>query len=121
MNYEYCYVIREIKCGKTTTLNKVYDTISPNETDIIQKKNQLGAEVNDFECIVKYNEKNVAFFTMGDYSRYLIEAFKKYNNNCDVLVCACNDRFKRPYKEITNQTYCDILNEDDKKKILDLI
>jgi hypothetical protein len=92
----------ESRCGKTTTLNKVYDFISPTDENIIRAKKQLGGKAEDFECIIRYIGKTVAFFTMGDYSLYLVEAFEKYNKlSCDFLICACNNRFKKPYQKVT--------------------
>lgn len=88
-------------CGKTTTLNKVYDYINPTIEDIIIAKSKLGGDPKDFECVVKYKGITVAFFTMGDFSGYLIKAFEKYDKiQCDFLICACNNHFKRPYQQI---------------------
>lgn len=88
-------------CGKTTTMNKVSEFINPTNEKIIKAKSKLGADPNDFECIIKYNEKTVAFYTMGDYSCHLLEAFAKYVKiDVDYLICTCNTRFKRPYRKI---------------------
>ena len=122
-------------CGKTTTLNKVYEFINPTNENIIKAKTKLGGDPYDFECIIKYKGKTVAFFTMGDYSSYLIEAFVKYNNkHCDILICACNIHFKRPYQRIkqyshslinkkitTSQKQADfeVANNFDKEKIIE--
>ncbi len=93
-------------CGKTTTLNQVYDFISPTEKNVIKPKTKLGGDPNDFECIIQYKDKTIAFFTMGDYSCYLIEAFEKYaKKHCDFLICACNNRFKRPYEKIKKYSH----------------
>lgn len=121
-------------CGKTTTLNKVYDFINPTEENIIKAKSKLGGDKHDFECIVKYKDKTIAFFTMGDYSCYLIEAFEKYDKkHCDFLICACNNRFKRPYERIKKYSHSiinktisdsqrqielDIANNNDKEQII---
>ena len=88
-------------CGKTTTLNKVYEFINPTIENIIKEKSKLGGDPKDFECIIKYNGKTVAFFTMGDFSSYLIKAFERYDKmQCDFLICACNTHFTRPYQKI---------------------
>ncbi len=125
----------ESSCGKTTTLNKVYNFMKPTYENIIKAKSKLGADPNDFECIIKYNGKNIAFYTMGDYSCHLLESFEKYNKeNCDVLICACNNRFKKPYQRIEEfshsiinkklsiskkQIDLDFANNHDKEKIIE--
>ncbi len=109
-------------CGKTTTLNKVYDSINPTNENIIKAKSRLGGNPNDFECIIKYNGQSIAFYTMGDYSCYLLESFEKYDKeNCDILICACNDRFKKPYKRINKYSHL-IINKklSISKKLTDL-
>jgi len=123
----------ERSCGKTSTLNMVYNSINPTEGDIIEPRKQLGGNPHDFECIVCFNERKVAFFTMGDYSCYLLEAFEKYNTKCDYLICACNTRFVKPYERINNfehviidkriaigrtQEDCNIANNLDKEEII---
>ena len=85
--------------GKTTSLNMLYKQVllvgqSTN-------KQPLGGNKKDFSDIVIYNNLKVAFFTMGDYSQYLIDAMRNYaNQSIDVLICACNSKFVKPYKEI---------------------
>lgn len=96
-------------CGKTTTLNKVYEFINPKDENIIRAKSKLGGDIKDFECLIEYNGRTVAFFTMGDYSSYLLKAFEKYKKKqCDFLICACNNRFKRPYQQIKRFTHLTI-------------
>lgn len=96
-------------CGKTTTLNNVYDFINPTKENIISAKSKLGGDIKDFECVIEYNGKTVAFFTMGDYSSFLLKAFEKYDKKqCDFLICACNNRFKRPYQQIKRFTHLTI-------------
>jgi hypothetical protein len=110
----------------------VYDSVNPKAGDIIAPKTVLGDPVHkDFECIINSKGKKIAFFTMGDYSGLLIEAFEKYDDlNCDILVCACNKKFSRPYQEIQNYQHTivkktmpqyDKLNETDKNEILKLL
>jgi hypothetical protein len=121
-------------CGKSTTLNLLYEEVKPaKDEDIISPKNILGNPKNrDFECIIRYENKTVAFFTMGDYSPPLCSVFTKYNKlNCDILVCACNKKFDTPYERICNYphviidkitTQCvadhEYANNIDKNKIL---
>jgi hypothetical protein len=110
----------------------VYDSVNPKAGDIIAPKTVLGDPVHkDFECIINCKGRKIAFFTMGDYSGLLIEAFEKYDGlNCDILVCACNKKFSRPYREIQNyqpaivektMPLCNESNETDKNKILKLL
>jgi hypothetical protein len=92
--------------GKTTTLHMVYDSIDLAPEDIIEPKKLLGNEENDpndFECIIRYKDKlSIAFYTMGDYSGDLMDAFDRYNTKCDYLICACNTGKKNPYSRIKN-------------------
>lgn len=53
-------------CGKTTTFNLLYDEIIARGAEIIMPKKDLPAR-KDFECILKYKEKKVALFSLGDY------------------------------------------------------
>jgi hypothetical protein len=119
-------------CGKTTTLNLVYDAINPQPANIIARKTVLGNPVQkDFECIIRHNGQKVAFYTMGDYSTFLTAAFKKYNGlHCDVLVCACNIKYVRPYQQIKNYPHniinktmplCSRSNTTDRNRILRLL
>ena len=90
----------EHDCGKTTTLNLVYGSINPQQTVIIEEKKNIN-EMKDFECIIKYKGKKIAFFTLGERAIRLIHAFEKYaGKQCDVLVCACNTSLKLPYWHI---------------------
>ncbi len=73
--------------GKTSTLNLVYNILLQNGNS--NNKQPLGGDPNDFSDIVDWNNKRIAFFTMGDYSTYLSNAIYGYNNQqCDVLICA---------------------------------
>ena len=121
-------------CGKSTTLNLVYDYIHQKEGDIIEAKMVLGnPKYRDFECIIQYRDKTIAFYTMGDYSYCLLDAFEKYYTKCDYLICACNTRFVKPYKRICDfehiiidksiaisltQADCGVANSLDKEKIM---
>ena len=63
--------------------------------------NPWGGNKKDFTDIVSYQNQRIAFFTMGDYATHLITAMTNYcNQGIDVLVCACNNKFVKPYKEI---------------------
>ena len=88
------------RCGKSSTLNIVHQLLLANN-GISTNKQPLGGNKKDFTDIVTYQNNRVAFFTMGDYSTFLIIAMTNYRNQeIDVLVCACNNKFVKPYKEI---------------------
>lgn len=88
--------------GKTSTLNLVYNRV----TDIINGgistcKKQEGADPKDFSDIVNYKGLRVAFFTMGDSTRPLVNAIRNYGSiGIDVLVCANNTKKVNQLKEI---------------------
>lgn len=87
------------ECGKTSTLNLVYDKLVKNAS-VTNPKIQLGGDPRDFSTIIVFNELKIAIFTMGDYSYGVIGAIKwALDNNCDILIVACNDRFIKPFKE----------------------
>lgn len=91
--------------GKTTTLNLTYNILEQTKgTSVTQVKNQLGANTKDFEAILTLdNATTVAFFTMGDYSREIIDAIDKYHNlNIDILIVAVNNKFTKPKQKINN-------------------
>jgi ABC-type cobalamin/Fe3+-siderophores transport system ATPase subunit len=105
-------------CGKTSTLNIVYSELK-KQGGVPSNRQQLGSDLNDFSDIVLWNEKKIAFFTMGDYATFLIEAIKKYNNqNCDLLICACNDCFVRPFIEFKKYNTCQIIKQKEPNKKL---
>ncbi len=115
-------------CGKTTTFNLLYDELIDNmNAQIIKKKKQLGANKKDFECILSYNSKKIALFSVGDFSRKVTSAFKDYEEMaCDLLICACNDKFKLPYKKLKNddkiveKTFEENIKNHDKTNICDM-
>lgn len=88
-------------CGKTTTLNLVYDDLRLKGAGVSVTKIQVGGDKKDFETILDYKTMKVAFYTMGDYSNMTIKAIDKYDSlGVDILICASNTRFKRPIKKI---------------------
>lgn len=97
-------------CGKTTTLNLVYLNVLAHG-GISTNKRPLGGDPNDFSDIVLYNNQKIAFFTMGDYSGYVVNAIRDNNNRgVDLLICACNSRFVRPFTEMAKYPH-NILNK----------
>ena len=92
-------------CGKTTTLNMVYQMLLSNQ-GISTKRQPLGGNPNDFSDIVLFHQQRIAFFTMGDYSGDVVNAMIDYSNQeVAVLVCACNNRFVRPFTKIQNYSH----------------
>jgi hypothetical protein len=87
-------------CGKTATLNLVYNRVI-SSGGVSTCKTQVGGDIRDFSDIVNYKGLTVAFFTMGDYSIHTINAIKKYNTlGIDVLVIASNNKFVKPIRLI---------------------
>lgn len=75
-------------CGKTTTFNLLYDELIARGAEIIVPKKDLPAR-KDFECILKYKEKKVALFSLGDYMFAIGNAVGYYTKaDCDVLIVA---------------------------------
>lgn len=81
----------ESNSGKTQTLNGVYDCIV-NSSQIVQAKSQVGGNEDDFECVLKYKNKHIALYTMGDYLSACYEAIIKYADK-DILLMAYNIQF----------------------------
>jgi hypothetical protein len=117
--------------GKTTTLNLVYENLLKNGWTSTNKK-PLGGYPKDFEDIVlDKEEKQIAFYTMGDYSLLIGRAMDFYSQlKVDILVCAANDCYIRPFQhchEIIEKTISDETiseqnaNNKDAEKILILI
>jgi len=104
--------------GKTTTLNLLYDKITQNGTkNIIAKKEEFKyPAIKDFECIVSYNSKKTAIFSMGDVYGTFIEVIIKYAN-CDILVLAYSERFVKKLDEVIKKYdyHCVIRKTSSKK------
>jgi len=97
-------------CGKTKTLCILYKKIVP-ENGKSNCKKQLGGNKCDFSDIVEYNNKTIAFFTMGDYSIQLCNAMNYYNTlKVDFLICACNSKLVKPFQNINNYKH-EIINK----------
>lgn len=79
--------------GKTTVINEVYKMITGNY--FTENKH------SDFECIIQYKQKNIAFKSAGDYTYFTIDAMNKYSAlDFDILICAHNINKVKPLKEI---------------------
>lgn len=91
-------------CGKTTTLNLLYDQLIQNGSNVLRAKTRLGGCVDDFETVLLYNNKKIAIFTMGDFATEVMHAMSFYEGmGCDTLICACNDRFVQPIYRLKNR------------------
>ena len=103
------------RCGKTTTLNNVYDLLLTQGAVSAGKKPIAD---NDFSDIVTLKGKKIAIYTLGDYAKRLIENAANYaNQNCDIMICACNKRFVTPFKvfkEMGMTTIVDKIKEKDR-------
>lgn len=131
-------------CGKTITLNMVYQDVLKTGGISITGKTPLGDQRpttpqnflrNDFSDTVSFQGKKVTFYTMGDFAYGVADAMREYNNQgVDILVCACNEKLKKPFLEIENYDKEIILkklasattseqkaNTDDAKQIYSLI
>ena len=74
-------------CGKTTTLNLLYDALKEN-SEIIEPRRELPGR-EDFECVLKYDNKKIAIFSLGDYWFAPGAAIGYYAKaKCDILVVA---------------------------------
>lgn len=99
-------------CGKTTTLNNVYDVLLAQGAVSAEPAGKKQIADKDFSDIVTWKGRKIAIFTMGDYSYKLIGnrasvgAVADYaNQNCDIMICACNTRLIKPFKVFKQAQY----------------
>ena len=76
-------------CGKSTTLNIVFDQLK-NDGGKYGNKITLGnPEQRDFSVKIEWKGLKIGFFTMGDYSTYLADGINDWaTKNIDILICA---------------------------------
>lgn len=75
-------------CGKTTTFNLLYDELCNKGAEVVEPQSALPGR-DDFECILKYNKKKIALFSLGDYGFAPSSAIGYYTRvECDILVVA---------------------------------
>lgn len=77
--------------GKTTVINDVYNRLIQNGATIIIPRKQVGANPKDFEAVLTYQNKSVAFMSMGDYVLAANQAVVSYCAE-NVLIIAYNTR-----------------------------
>lgn len=91
-------LIGKSKCGKTTTIKKIYVHLVKESETIKFIKHENG---EDFLCILTYKESKIGIYSMGDYSYEITDKIDFFEENeCDIVVCACNNRFRKPRKKI---------------------
>lgn len=102
--------------GKTTTINMVYNDLLNSQATIITNYQHIAkGSKQDFFAVVNYCNKKIAFFSMGDYKNYVEFAIAFFiGQNCDVLICALNRRFKKP---LTNRYLYQFTNTVVKKSV----
>lgn len=87
-------------CGKTATINLVYDRVILSG-GVSTCKTKVGGDIRDFSDVVHYKGQTVAFYSMGDLAFATIKAINKYNAlGIDILVIASNIKFVRPIRLI---------------------
>lgn len=88
--------------GKTTTINMVYEKLKNDSLSENVSPREV-IEDRDFKAIIQYNGQKVAFFSRGDYSREVNRIMTDYDKqNCDVLICACNEKNILPLRRLQN-------------------
>ncbi len=79
--------------GKTTTINDIFIKLSPNGTNIIEPKTQIGGDSKDFTVVLSYNNQSIGILSMGD-KQGDVDDFINNHKYCDVILIAYNERFK---------------------------
>lgn len=97
--------------GKTTTINMIYDELidmygaQPKEPRPFPKPENI-RDYKDFEAILSYTKETgeklkIAFASMGDSSLEVLHYMSFYEGKeCDVLICACRNYFRHPFKRL---------------------
>lgn len=82
--------------GKTTVINAVFDNLCGGNRkahNVLVYNAPIGNPIQkDFEAVVDYKNKKVAFCSMGDYKTYCLDSIVKYAG-ADVLIMALNNHF----------------------------
>jgi nicotinamide riboside kinase len=80
--------------GKTTTLNRVYDTLTASCGAVVESPKELipKASRKDFEATLRYNNKHVAIYSHGDLQWSCVRAIVKHSDK-DILILACRNTF----------------------------
>lgn len=86
-------------CGKTSSLKKLFDRIKENHGVEVLRKDTVDKWEKDFVYKVRYADgKTLVIATQGDYKNLLKKYCEKFKD-CDILLCACNQKFMRCRKD----------------------
>lgn len=78
--------------GKTTVINEIYDELINQGATVIKAKRRIGGDFNDFKSVLSFQNKSVAFLSMGDYRKTVdtyVNSYSKYN----IFITALNKHF----------------------------
>lgn len=103
--YHVIALVGDNNCGKTTTLNMVYDNVMRKGGTSVISKQPLGhqrvrALYNDFSSVVSFMGRQIMFYTMGDYADTGDFMAEYYRKGFDMFVCALSTTRKRHFLDI---------------------
>ena len=84
--------------GKTATIWLTYENLIGQGASVIMEKKPLGKNPMDFESILSFRGKSIAFYSMGDFYWKCRGAIKEFAK-CDYLILAYSDKFKWNLKD----------------------
>lgn len=91
------------KVGKTTTLTKVYKALIDNENQSHEiRRDNLDGDPLDFKAEIEYNGIRVGINTQGDYTRNITDDLPALASDCDIVVCACQNKLTRLLPKTSN-------------------
>ena len=110
------------RSGKTTTIASVYKEL----IEMGAKIHKARGDDTDFEAILIYKGKKIGFHSMGDVLKNVEGAIRRFKTyGCDILICACNDKFitweKRIGKHIAERVTKNARNNIDNNRCRDEI
>lgn len=93
--------------GKTTTILRVYEHYTQDGArySVVEEKDSIDGDPKDFSAVIIYEGVKIGFFSMGDRMGDVASALTCYEcKQCDILLCACNDRFRSLDRYIDKET-----------------
>lgn len=78
--------------GKTTVINEIYDELLNQGSSVVTQKKQIGGNPKDFEAVLNFCGKDIAFLSMGDF-RMTVDEYVNTYNKYDVFITALNKKF----------------------------